>query len=121
SGFRASERLGWRRRSARQISEADEPAGTQQRETPTARLALASSLLHLNPGYGGGAWLIVARPVERIGAPSSRWNHPRDSSLCRSYSGPLGELSDGRVGRQPARFIRGSTCTVPHQRLSYYS
>src|ERR1700737_5636126 len=58
----------------------------QLRETPTARPALASSPCYLNPAFLEDAWPIPMGPAERIGGRHARWNHPRDISLCRSFS-----------------------------------
>src|ERR1700730_2566278 len=88
---------------------------TQPRETPTARPALASSPCYLNPALLEDAWLIPMAPAERIGGRHARWNHPRDISLCRSFSARRRRLRRAG-GRHPAVVLSGSTSTVPHGR-----
>src|SRR4051812_42832097 len=86
-------------------------------ETPTARLALAGSLLHLNLAVRGsatdGSQCFCEWRPERIGGHRAHWNHPGVAPFVGRCSVTIGDEPIAG-GRQPARFISGSAITLTH-------
>ena len=104
-----AEQSGGQRRQAgraQRRSRTGEPAGKQRTETPTARLALASSLLHLNPAVTRSC------PDDSVRGPPSVSEGDRRAGITQGVapfvgrcSVPIGDESDGPGAGNPRGFF----------------